>query len=92
MEAPITSENRAILGRVVHVRPAEGESRDSVMDLSKTRLIESIFAGGGETGARMRALDRSAMALGPLLSGSLATRRRKAEAPLMRIEPEETDR
>jgi hypothetical protein len=27
------------------------------MDLSKTRLIESVFAGGGEMGAGMRALD-----------------------------------
>ena len=36
------------------------------MDLIKTQLIESIFAGGGEMGARMRALDWSATALGPL--------------------------
>jgi len=27
------------------------------MDLRKTQLIESVFAGGGEMGARMRALD-----------------------------------
>lgn len=71
----------------------EGESRDSDMDLSKTRLIESIFAGGGEMGARVRALDRSARVLGPLLSASLAAGRRKADAPLIRIEPaKETDR
>ncbi len=29
------------------------------MDLSKTQLIESVFAGGGEMGARIRALDCS---------------------------------
>ena len=63
------------------------------MDLIKTRLIESIFARGGETSAGMRALDRSATVLGPLLSASPAARRRKADAPLVRIEPEkETDR
>lgn len=63
------------------------------MDLIKTRLIESVFAGGGEMGARMRALDWSATVLDPLLSVSLAARRCKADAPLMRIEPEkETDR
>ncbi|HLJ49729.1 MAG TPA: hypothetical protein VKU01_27135 [Bryobacteraceae bacterium] len=59
------------------------------MDLSETRLIESIFAGGGEMGARMRALDWAATVLDPLLSASLAARRRKADASLMRIEPEE---
>ena len=58
----------------------EGESRDSDMDLSKTRLIESIFAGGGLVGARVCALDWSATVLGPLLSASLAARRRKAGA------------
>ena len=36
------------------------------MDLIKTQLIESVFAGGGEMGARMRALDWSQTALGPL--------------------------
>ena len=36
------------------------------MDLIKTQLIESVFAGGGEMGARMRAFDWSATALGPL--------------------------
>jgi hypothetical protein len=62
------------------------------MDLIKTRLIESEFAGG-EMGARMSALDWSATVLDPLLSVSLAARRRKADASLMRIEPEkETDR
>jgi hypothetical protein len=50
------------------------------MDLSKTRLIESIFAGGGLVGARVCALDWSATVLGPLLSASLAARRRKAGA------------
>jgi hypothetical protein len=68
---------------VIHIGRAEGESRDSDMDLSKTRLIESVFAGGGEMGARMRALDWSAA----VLSASLAAHRRKADAPLMRIEP-----
>jgi hypothetical protein len=63
------------------------------MDLIKTRLIESVVAGGGEMGARMSALDWSATVLDPLLSVSLAARRRKADASLMRIEPEkETDR
>jgi transcriptional regulator with GAF, ATPase, and Fis domain len=36
------------------------------MDLIKTQLSESVFAGGGEMGVRMRALDWSATALGPL--------------------------
>ena len=58
------------------------------MDLIKARLIESIFAGGGEMGARVRALDWWATVLGVLLSASLAARRRKAAAPLVRIEPE----
>jgi hypothetical protein len=33
------------------------------MDLIKMQLSESVFAGGGEMGARMRALDWSATAL-----------------------------
>ena len=70
---------------VIHVRRAEGESRDSYMDLSDTYLIEGIFAGGD----RMGALDWPAAVLGALL----AARRCKAGAPLMRIEPpKETDR
>jgi DNA-binding NtrC family response regulator/signal transduction histidine kinase len=36
------------------------------MDLSKTQLIESVFAGGGEMGARMRAVDWSTTVLGPV--------------------------
>ncbi len=36
------------------------------MDLIKTRLSESVFAGGGEMGARMRAFDWTATALGPV--------------------------
>jgi hypothetical protein len=36
------------------------------MDLTKTQLLESVFAGGGEMGARMRALDWSATTLGPV--------------------------
>jgi hypothetical protein len=32
---------------------ADAESRDAIMDLSKTQLIESVFAGGGEMGARL---------------------------------------
>ena len=36
------------------------------MDLTKTQLIESVFAGGGEMGARMRALEWSRTVLGPL--------------------------
>jgi hypothetical protein len=35
-------------------------------DPSKTQLIESVFAGGGEMGARMRELDWSSTVLGPL--------------------------
>jgi hypothetical protein len=67
--------------------------RDSDMDLSKTRLIDSILAGGGEMGARMRALAWSATVLDPLLSASLAARCCNADARLIRIEPEkETDR
>jgi DNA-binding NtrC family response regulator/signal transduction histidine kinase len=36
------------------------------MDLSERPLIESVFAGGGDMGARMRALDWSATVLGPV--------------------------
>ena len=36
------------------------------MDLIKTQLTESVFAGGGEMGARMRAVDWSATVLGPV--------------------------
>jgi DNA-binding NtrC family response regulator/signal transduction histidine kinase len=36
------------------------------MDVSKSQLIESVFAGGGEMGARMRAVDWSATVLGPV--------------------------
>ena len=37
------------------------------MGLSKSsQLIESIFAGGGEMGARMRAVDWSTTVLGPV--------------------------
>jgi DNA-binding NtrC family response regulator/signal transduction histidine kinase len=36
------------------------------MDLTKQQLIESVFAGGGDMGARMRAFDWSATVLGPL--------------------------
>jgi len=36
---------------------ADAESWNSTMDLIKTQLIESVFAGGGEMGARMRAFD-----------------------------------
>src|SRR5215831_4015600 len=36
------------------------------MDLGKTQLIESVFAGGGEMAARMRALDWSTTAVGPV--------------------------
>jgi hypothetical protein len=57
------------------------------MDLSKTRLIESVFAGGCEMGARMRALDGSATVLAPLRSALLAAHRRK-DAPPTQIEPE----
>jgi len=36
------------------------------MDLSKTQLIDSVFAGGGDMGARMRAFDWSTTDLGPV--------------------------
>jgi hypothetical protein len=37
------------------------------MDLSKSsQLIDSVFAGGGDMGARMRAFDWSATDLGPV--------------------------
>ncbi len=36
------------------------------MDLNKTQLIESVFAGGGDMGARMRAVDWSTTVLGPV--------------------------
>ena len=36
------------------------------MDLSKANLIESVFAGGGEMAGRMRALDWSTTAVGPV--------------------------
>ena len=36
------------------------------MDLSEKQLIESVFAGGGEMGARMRAVDWSTTVLGPV--------------------------
>ena len=63
------------------------------MDLIKTRLIDSVFVGTGEMGGTMLALHWSATVLGPLLSASLAAPCCKADAPLMRIEPErETDR
>src|SRR5215510_10447897 len=48
------------------LRRARSESRNSTMDLSKTQLIESVFAGSGEMGARMRTLDWSATVLGPV--------------------------
>ena len=44
------------------------------MDLSKTQLIESVFAGGGEMRERMRALDWSTTALGPLEQWSRSLR------------------
>ena len=60
-------------------------SPESEMDLIKMRSIESLFAGSGE----VHALDWPAAVLG----ASLAARRCKAGAPLMRIEPpKETDR
>jgi DNA-binding NtrC family response regulator/signal transduction histidine kinase len=36
------------------------------MDLSEKRLIESVFAGGGDMGERMRAVDWSTTVLGPV--------------------------
>ena len=36
------------------------------MDHSMMQLIESVLSGGGETGERMRAVDWSTTALGPL--------------------------
>jgi len=43
---------------------AAAKSRDTAMDLIKMHWIESIFAGGGEMGARMRTFDWSAWPLG----------------------------
>jgi hypothetical protein len=63
------------------------------MDLSKTHLIESVFAGGGERGAPMRALDWSSMVLRAFLRARLLTRRYGTDLALVRIEREkETDR
>ncbi len=36
------------------------------MDPEETQLIESVFAGGGEMGTRMRQLDWSTTVLGPI--------------------------
>lgn len=36
------------------------------MDRSKTQLIESVFAGGSEMAARMRAFDWSTTPIGPV--------------------------
>jgi hypothetical protein len=36
------------------------------MDLSEKQPIESVFAGGGDMGARMRAFDWSTTDLGPV--------------------------
>jgi hypothetical protein len=44
------------------------------MNLSKTQLTESVFAGGGEMGARIRAFDWSTTVLGPLEQWSQALR------------------
>ena len=44
------------------------------MDLSKTQLIESVFAGSGEMRERMRELDWSTTALGPLEQWSRSLR------------------
>ena len=46
-----------------------GRVEEFVMDLGEKQLIESVFAGGGEMGARMRAVDWSATVLGPVSSG-----------------------
>jgi hypothetical protein len=67
----MTSDNRSIFGYtrltcLYTSERAEAESRDFDMDLIKTQLIESVFAGGGEMGARMRAFDWSTTALGPV--------------------------
>jgi hypothetical protein len=82
LPVPITSENRQ------YVRRAEGESRDSDMDLIKTRLIGSVFVGGGDMGVRMRPHDPPATVPGPLPGASLAACYRKADGPPMRVEPE----
>jgi PAS domain S-box-containing protein len=44
---------------------AAAELMDLPMDIGRTQLIESIFAGEGEMRERMRALDWSTTALGP---------------------------
>ena len=55
----VIAESRSIDG-------AHAGSRDYGMDLRNTQLIESVFVGGGETGARMRVVDWSTTALGPV--------------------------
>ena len=47
---------------------------DCAMDLSNTRLINSVFAGGGDMGARMRAVDWSTTGLGPVEQWPLSLR------------------
>jgi len=51
------------------------------MDLSGTQLIVPVFAGGGEMGARMRALDWSTTVLGQWSTG------RNRSAPVYCIVP-----
>ena len=48
---------------------AAAESKDLEMESSKRELIESVFAGDGEMATRMRALDWSMTALGPVNNG-----------------------
>ena len=48
----------AAVAIAVGVQPCRIEG--SAMDLSEKELIESVFSGGGDMGARMRAFDWSA--------------------------------
>jgi len=88
---PITSENRAILG---HTRPACRGRGEGFRNRSHQNAFDRVGIRGrrraGRKDVRTRLVDNGS---GPLLSASLAARRRKAHAPLMRIEPEKgTDR
>jgi len=48
------------------IKYRNGLTERLMKDPSKTQLIESVFDGGGEMGAKMRELDWSSTVLGPL--------------------------
>jgi hypothetical protein len=57
------------------------------MDLSQKQLIESVFAGGGDMGARMRAFDWSTTDLGSVDQWPLSLRARDSTRPSKRARP-----